>query len=386
MPSWEEIVNQVVIGSNYYHVEDASLQYMSLFDYLNDLHASLAQLQTSTRDSWKGPAADAFRQHLMGLAETVAELRDNHVRIATGFAACRDHLRTAVTSIPIPDWMYDEVDQRQRTYSQSGELWDNFFPPGTFAAKLYSELGHDAYGTGMDVVTGLPAVGGWMKSWEGFVTGFEDRAQTAYAELRTRYSGEYSNVPEGTPATPPGLGPGGYTPGGSYPGAGGLPPGAGAAFDPAPFGGLDPGAAAGFDPTGIGGPGADGAFDPQIPGTSLAGAGGGFGTPGGFGALGASAAGSPGLAGGVAGIGAGARIPGLGPAISPVTGGMGLPGMGGMGAGGVRAGGNRGRTSSIPTGRGSHGLDDGDDRTTWLDEDEDVRGTNSDAPPGVLGG
>jgi len=36
-------------------------------------------------------------------------------------------------------------------------------------------------------------------------------------------------------------------------------------------------------------------------------------------------------------------------------------------------------------GHGGHGSGDGDDRMTWLQEDDDVWGAGNDAPPPVIG-
>jgi hypothetical protein len=56
---------------------------------------------------------------------------------------------------------------------------------------------------------------------------------------------------------------------------------------------------------------------------------------------------------------------------------------GGLGAGGRGAAGTRGG-AGVVGGPGSGVDDEGDDRLTWLQEDDDVWGTNNSAPPGVL--
>ena len=111
------------------------------------------------------------------------------------------------------------------------------------------------------------------------------------------------------------------------------------------------------------------------PGTISGGPGGGTigGGPGGTGVPGGTGAGvAPGMAGGSAGAGgagAGAGGMGAGAGGGAGRGGMGMMPMmgGGMGAG-AGEGGNEG------------------DRDTWLNEDDDVWGTDGDAPPPVLGG
>ncbi|MDP9791628.1 putative membrane protein [Catenuloplanes nepalensis] len=191
-------------------------------------------------------------------------------------------------------------------------------------------------------------------------------------------------------------------------------------------GGFDPEVGTGYTPGG----GAD--FDPSTPtGTGLAGAGGGLGTgglgagglgSGGLSGLGGAGAGGLGAGGGLGsagGLGAGGAggIPGGGALGKPVSGaglaGLGAAGMGGMGAGagakgagkggaakggkpmlsgGVAPGTGAGKGGAGRAGAGGmagmgggHGAGFGgeEERSTWLQEDDDVWG-GGDAAPGVL--
>ncbi|GAB7044828.1 MULTISPECIES: WXG100 family type VII secretion target [Catenuloplanes] len=188
-------------------------------------------------------------------------------------------------------------------------------------------------------------------------------------------------------------------------------------------GGFDPEVGTGYTP----GTGSD--FNPSKPvGTGLAGAGGGLGAGGlgpsglGSGGLGTGGLGAGGGLGSAGGLGAGGAggIPGGGALGKPVNGaalaGMGMAGMGGMGAGagagakgagkgGAGKGGKPMLSGGVAPGTGGAGkggagragmagmagmgggpgagFGNDEERSTWLQEDEDVWG-GGDAAPGVL--
>lgn len=144
---------------------------------------------------------------------------------------------------------------------------------------------------------------------------------------------------------------------------------------------------------------------PYDPGSALAGGGaaGGIGTSGG---LGGATAGIGGVSGaGATGTGSaggfGAGVTGTGSAggfggSAGTVGAGGLPGSspaggraGGTGTGsgtGSGAGNAASRRGMVPM-HGTHGQDEQErERSTWLTEDEDVWGTDNDAPPPVIGG
>ena len=62
---------------------------------------------------------------------------------------------------------------------------------------------------------------------------------------------------------------------------------------------------------------------------------------------------------------------------------MGAAGRGGAGKGASARG--RSGAAGMAGGHGGHGSGDGDERYTWLQEDEDVWGTGTDAPSGTIG-
>jgi hypothetical protein len=380
MPSWEDIINRVTIPSNYYNVQAAGEQWGAVFGWLQQLHHGLTSLSQQS-ESWKGAGGDAFRKHIDGFAKAVQDLIDDHVKIKDGLGMLASDLQTAVDSIPVPGWMYDDVEQKQRVYHETGEVY--LYDSGSFQhnyVKYYTNF-----------VTSIPLVGDAWKAVEGWINDREEQAQQAYATLVTRYGQNYSSIPDGTPVAdwrsastqdfhPTGGGPPG--------GLGGVPhlPGGGNPHLP---GGSSPhlGQPGGLHPPG---PGA-GEFKP-LPHTRLEGVGGpgGLGTGPGVGLRGLGPGGAGGgLAGGVgAGLSSGGgRLPPLGPSATPGVMGMGAGGMGAGTRGGGRGAGRGGRGGVGALGAGGHGgqRGDGDERTSWLQEDEDVWGSNSDAPPGVLG-
>src|SRR3954471_12087293 len=121
VPSWEEIINRVTIASNYYNVDAASRQYQTAFTGMDQLHQSLTRLVDET-ESWKGAAADSFRDHVTKIAEGLNELANYHRRIKDGLAGCAQYLQTAVDTIPVPGWMYDDIAEKQRAYHETGEV------------------------------------------------------------------------------------------------------------------------------------------------------------------------------------------------------------------------------------------------------------------------
>jgi hypothetical protein len=152
--------------------------------------------------------------------------------------------------------------------------------------------------------------------------------------------------------------------------------------DPSRIGPGEPGSPLPSDPGGVG------AGVPGVGGTDLAGAGSGIGADP-FGAGGPGG----GLGGGAGGLGAGAGGGGSLGAGAP-----GLPGPGGLGAGKSAGQGGAGRSRSGKPGQGplmggagaggAGGAGDGEEereRTTWLTEDEDVWGDDTDTAPPVIG-
>lgn len=353
MPSWEQIVSDVVVSSNYYGIDAAADGWHDVFRHMETLRDDIDRLSKES-EAWKGPAADEFRKHLKKCKDSLQELDDNHRRIVHALRGASGHLSTAISKIPIPSWMINDVEQAQAAYAKGMAVPG--FEPGSFLQEGLSALG--------DTVASIPGV----KSLSGWIDDREKTAQAAYHDLIKDYNGDIQAVPEGTESKPGDVnddqdygndGAGGAG-SGHVPGAGtGKPP-----HPKTPDTGNpgDPGGPHTGDPNPYPDPKAKtgGAGGGDFGGSGLAGAGGG-------GPVGAGTGGG-GLGGGA---GSGAGLPGVGPVVDPRTDGArgglaGAPGLGGRGAGGRGAG-------------------EGDERETWLTEDEDPWGADGDANPSVLG-
>jgi len=439
--SWEEIVDRVTIKSNYYNLGEAEMGWRNIFSFLTELHDNLKKLKTNT-ESWRGGAADGFRDRIDDYAKNIDSLVKDHERIATGLHQCADDLQTAVNTIPIPTWMMGKLEDEQAAYQMGSQVPGN--PPGSFGHFYLKHVMGDAYSK-------IWGVGSLWKKLEKWLNDNEKVAKDAYAKLQANYGDQTSNIPTGNPVRPqmasdvPSFDPAGFSPGG--PGSGSLPgldtPGmdtsgldAGAGPDfgdtglPSTGPGLDPG---GFDPSAGTLPGAGGGDLPDL-GTGLAGAGGGLGGagsglgvpgggPGGLGGLppgggaGLGGLGAGGLGAGAGGLGAGAlrgglgavplggagagrgggaraggarggRLPGLGPGVTPpagMLGGRGAAAAAGRGGSGARpAGAGRG-AGFVPGAGAGRGAGHDEDHDSWLQEDEDVWGADGGEPPAVLG-
>ena len=391
--SWEEIVKRVTIQSNYNAVNAASDGWRKVLQRLYELAQDVQKLSDESA-SWKGGAADAFRDNLKKNVTDLNKLVDDHQSIPYGLAGCAQHLQEAVNTIQIPTWLISDVERQQQAYHMGTDVPG--YSQGSFADEYLKHIGGGFY-------SNIP---GW-KDFEGWLNNQAADAQKAYDKLCAGYSTEVYNVPAGTRQDPPGVGgtpdfkpsgPGAPGGAGKVSGLGGVgAPGAGHVPAPSGAGGLPGTGTAGGDGTQWPDPSAGGAgtgLAGGVPG-GLSGLGGGPGTGGLGGPTGLGGPGGGGLgAGGLSGLGGAAALaakgglPPIGPGVGPPSGMVGA-GAGGAGRGAAGRGGagraGSGRGGMMGGGHGGHGSGDGDDRMTWLQEDDDVWGAGNDAPPPVIG-
>jgi len=445
-PSWTDMVNQVVIDGRPGDVRHAGALWLQA---LKDIRSVVTSLETNLKDlddKWKGGAADAFRGHMKGNTEQLKKLADNaggksgndeHAGIVKALNDAAGHLEDAQSQMPIPMSMQDDVWAARNTRVHLGygvveaEFEAQYFkyivgPVLPWMVdkfrELFTDADEDAAGIYNDVSTDYGQV--------------KEDAPKPVTTTTKPVQDQTAYDPKGSAG---GGGGGGVPPMG---GGGGVDPSKfGGGVDPSTVPAVDTGS--GYEPPGTGDLGDSGLGDvgsgggglDDLPGSGLAGAGGGLGaggggvsglTPGaglGGGGLGA---GGGGLGAGGAGLGKG--IPGggaLGKGIMPggiapmggagagkggaargggrggALGKGGLPGgvagMGGAGAGrggaAGRGAGGAGRGAATGRGAGFMGgapgggrhLDGEEDHSTWLQEEDDVWGTDSDAAPPVLG-
>ncbi|MFC3503989.1 WXG100 family type VII secretion target [Micromonospora krabiensis] len=442
--SWEQMAREVLVAGRPDHIASAALGWKELVKNIGEVKESLEKNVKDLGAVWKGPAYEAFKTHVEGLAKQAGNLQDDinspgrgRVGIVTTLETAARNLETAQNAMPIPAACVGDV-----LAARNGEIT---LGVGMFEAKVKADLlgswPAEQVGKLTDWVTG------WFSDQEG-------EARKVYDQVNADYRDRVMETPTTRPDSAdtydsdvPNLDTGDRGKGiGSVPDIGGNAKTGGigdvstAKLDGMPETGK-PGIGSGAHPelsndypdttTGGGYPGTGGIPDDY--GTGLAGAGGGTATaPGlgsGFGSggtgLGASGGGLGGGGGLSGGAGAG-MIPGggaLGRAVSPgmppmmgggaagagrggggrlgggKLGAGGMPGMGGMagggaagkggggkaGAAGLRGAGARGAGIAGMGGAGGAGYGEEESaRNTWLEEDEDVWGADGDGAPGIL--
>lgn len=435
-PSWEEVIAMVVIPGNPTAIYNAAGSWEVLFSRIEQAQAMLDQLNWNLQ-GWQGAAADTYRERLNGLSMGISELVQKHRPVVSQLNTAADNLQNAMEHTPIPDDMVDQVMEARRNYERNGAVDAQTFRPGSIFDKLFPIMSNRWLAdVGSFLTFGFSDwVTDKLRDW---ISDEDDKAKAAYRRLADDHVTTMDSMPSGativpneimqrtvhpnmTDAPPPpsttGT-PSGYGTGLAGAGGGGMPaggvPGSGPGTGIGSTGGL---AGSG---SGIGaGPGAGGVGPVSMPGSSSAASAsraamggmpmGGMAGAGASGAAGARSggAGKVGMGGGVpmggmagaggAGAGGGSRGAGRAGMGGMPMGGMGAGGAGaaggarGAGAGGAggakAAGGARGVTG-MPMGAGAgHGAGgEGETHSTWLNEDDDVWGADSDAPPSVLGG
>ncbi|MFI5844340.1 WXG100 family type VII secretion target [Catenuloplanes sp. NPDC051500] len=445
-PSWEEMAIQVVAHGRPGDLKSAALGWEALLRNLNSVKTSLDTNVTDLGESWKGDAYDAFKTHIAQISQKIQDLNDEANRQGTIVGSLNESARLiedAQRNFPIPNAALGDilearnghVDVPSGFFDYKLKLEAGFFESGP--VEFINSIGDSV----RDVFTreSEDAERIW-KALDGNVrTESNNTPQGIYANptpSKVSEDGAYDTSSPGGGASGVagggGAGGGAKTPSMNPPGVGsvsppgvGSPPGIGDDMPPiAKTPSIDTGTG-GFDPEiGSGSPPGTGSIDPaDRRGTGLAGAGGGIGSGGGVGGLGSGGGlgsaggigtGGLGAGGGASGLGSGGGIgaggiPGggsLGKGVSAGAGGLAGMGAGagagagkGAGKGGAGKGGKPSLSGGVAGGAGkggagrpgAGGLGGGqgagfgneEERSTWLQEDDDVWG-GGDAAPGVL--
>ncbi|WP_229402649.1 WXG100 family type VII secretion target [Micromonospora okii] len=439
--SWEEMAREVLVEGRPADVQSAALGWKELIKNVGQVQDSLEKNVKDIGAVWKGPAYEAFKTHVEGLAknanalvEAVDDPGRGKVSIVATLEAAARQLEEAQAKMPIPASCVGDV-----LAARNGEIT---LGVGLFETRVKADL------LGSWPVEQIGKLGDWVTGW---FSDQEGDARKVYNEVNGNFKDRTMEAPSASPLTSlepgpqevPNLGGGpGAGPTGKVPSVGGPPkmPGTGLPDGPTPGIGdppkLDgvkpdippsthpdlstrpPGTGTGNIPDtgypGVGRPDTDygtglagagpapatsglGSGGGLGGGAGLSGGGAGGGIPGG-GALGKAV--SPGLppmlgggGAGAGGRGAGGRLgggkAGMGGMMGPGMGG----GAGGRGAGGKAAAGGAGRPGGAVAGRGGVGMgghggagyaEEEQVRNTWLEEDEDVWGAGGDGAPGIL--
>jgi uncharacterized protein YukE len=420
-PSWEEVIAMVVIPGQPEAIRAAAGSWEMLLRGVQQVQTGLSDLSTGLQ-SWEGSAGEAYRGHLAELTKGLGEITEVHGSVPANLNKAADSVDKALSKIPIPDDLLHEALAARAKFAATGQL-DNQFHPGYFSDLLFPgfmDLAGQIFGF---LTFGLSDKASDML--RDFLTDGDEKAKAAYHELNGEHVGTQTSMEQNaqgkydtleTVANPDFSSVARTAPPSSGPGMGN-----GTALQSSGIGGPIPNVPStgpgGLGPIGGGGGGA-GTGGLGAGGGGVGGIGGGAGgRPGGMTSAAGAIRGGAGALGGMAGAGGGARgtgaagvrAGGVGGAGGAKAGGMGGMPMGGAagGAGGGKAGAGGSRTG-VPgvaaakaggaagaggrgmgpmMGGGAHGGDAGDatDHSTWLQEDEDVWGTDSDAAPPVLG-
>jgi hypothetical protein len=421
-PSWEDVIAMVVIPGHAEAINEAAGNWEKLLSRVTSVSQQIQTLSTQL-GSWEGSAGEAYRGHLKELSDGLDQIVSVHKDVPQNLYKAAGDVNTALSKIPIPDELVQEAMQARQQFKETGQL-DTKFHQGFFADRLFPgfmDIAGDIFGF---MTFGLADKASDML--RDFLSDGDDQAKQAYQELNGQHTGTQTAMAQSglgkygdleavvnptltdtaktfDPSAPPGTG--GY--GTSLQSAGGAGPiPAVPSATPAGLGSIGTGTSGiGTGGAGVGGIGGGGSG--MRPGglTSAANAiRGGVGGMGAMGGMAGAAGGARGGAGG--GRGGGGAGAGAGRA-GGAMGGMPMGGAGAAGARGGAAGGSRTAVPGVAAGKaggpggaagaggrgmtpmmgGAHGGGSGDatDHSTWLQEDEDVWGTDSDAAPPVLG-
>jgi hypothetical protein len=146
MPSWEEVVSWVSVGSSSGALRESSQRWQSVFSHLETLQSDVNRLQRDIeRASWAGHTADALTDHLYKVATAVRGIIDGHRRIVGGLQDAAGHLDTAVSAIRVPEYVKPEATQRQATFASSGQLTE--YRTNEFYERMpWISMGYDPTG------------------------------------------------------------------------------------------------------------------------------------------------------------------------------------------------------------------------------------------------
>jgi uncharacterized protein YukE len=397
---WEGMVTDVCVAGRPEAVKSLAAHWDVIFHNAGTVAESLRDGIKDLKGKWKGQAAEDYFGKLEKIAKTLEDTYENNKGVVPMLTDCAEALGDAQKNMPVPDNLLDEVqgraDDLNRVNGYYGEALAIEGSVGTFGVSyLAYKLMPGSFREGViDKYAGgfaREALGQLSSMVDDWINDYTGQAKAYWENVDNTYTQADAVAPTPTPGhTGVGTGDGGFPkvtgPGGG--GTGKVPGLGGDTFKPTGFDssgatsgvGYDPGAGTGVN-SGIGG------YDPNAdPLGSLAGAGGGLdGLGAGGGGLNGLGGGPTGLGGGglgAGGLGAGAGTSGIGKPVGP----PGMPmGMGGAGAGGRGAAGKGRGVLGGGGGHGAGGHAPDDERGTWLTEDDDPWGGDTDAPPSVLG-
>ncbi|RKN41120.1 WXG100 family type VII secretion target [Micromonospora endolithica] len=360
--SWEQMAREVLVQGRPAGIGDAALGWQELIRNLGQVQESLAQNAKDLGAAWKGPAYDAFRSRIEGLAKEVEAVvtavdrpGDGREGIVTVLETAARHLEEAQVAMPVPASAVGDV-----LAARNGEIT---LETGLFEASLKADW------MGSWPVEQIGKFGDWLSE---FVFDNTEAAREAYDKVDAQFMegdmrapagpGPHSGL-ENTPTIPdlnggPGASGLGGAPslGGGAPSTGGIGggvPSVTAGGLPGTGSGAGAGLGSGVHPDLSSGGYGTGGGSGYVPSTGSLGGGNGYGGTGaslaedyGSGLAGAAAP-TTGLGGGFGGGGlSGGGVPGAGGGLGGGLGGAGGAGLAGAGGGMIPGGGALGRPVS----------------------------------------
>lgn len=169
-PTWEEVVNRVTVASNYFLVKNAADHWTVTFRRIEQLADHVRELSRQSGQSWTGPGAQAFQDHLEKIAKSLDLVTQHHRAVVPALRSCAQHLEAAVHAISIPPWLEADVRANQRAYTDAGVLDD--IAPNAFRSWLYQNFPQSE------------------RYVEEYVLTYGDQARQAYQRLREQYASD----------------------------------------------------------------------------------------------------------------------------------------------------------------------------------------------------
>ena len=119
-PSWEDVVNMVVIPGNDAGIYEAAGQWDLLLTRVRQVQTAIDELKTGL-ESWEGAAGDTFRNHLTQLSTAITQVIDSSSSIPDTLRTAGDHVANTLNNTPIPGELVGEVrDAREQFLSGGG--------------------------------------------------------------------------------------------------------------------------------------------------------------------------------------------------------------------------------------------------------------------------
>jgi len=246
---WEYYVNAVCVQGRPGQISALALGWEATFRNVGTVAQNLRDGIKDLKKVWKGPAADDYFGKLESIAKSIDKLVEDNQPIINLLKTAAEALATAQTTMPVPDYMLDDVQGRQAALDNANRAGAGGMLAMTGPVGIAADLlGPDAFLDGL----GKTFVGDWGREVFGkIVSWFDDKAKEA-EEIYNTADKKYLEgaAITGTPTTitprvshntPVDLGSGGGS--GVRGGPGGL---GDSSFDPSTFG--DTSGVGGFDP------------------------------------------------------------------------------------------------------------------------------------------